>query len=161
MALRTATEDDVESIRRVAELSWEVNYPLTRETAAAAVDDWYAPERVAEELDDARTVLLVAERDDEVVGFSHATWNEAASEGYILRIYVHPDHREEGIGRDLLEWTREELADHGVEQVNAMVLAENGPGNAFYQRYGFERVDESETAIGDETYRENRYVLER
>lgn len=160
MALRRATEADAASIRRVAELAWEVNYPVTRETAEAAVDDWYAPARLEEELEDDRTVLLVAERDDGVVGFAHATWNEAAAEGYILRIYVHPDHRKEGLGRDLLERTRAELADHGVERVNAMVLAQNGPGNAFYRRYGFEQVDESETEIGGETYRENRYVLE-
>ncbi|PSQ34461.1 N-acetyltransferase [Halobacteriales archaeon QS_9_70_65] len=33
-------------------------------------------------------------------------------------------------------------------------------GNEFYERFGFERADESETVIDGESYRENRYVLD-
>lgn len=161
MSPRTAAEEDIEAIRRVAEQSWEANYPVTRETAEEAVNDWYDADRLREELRDGRTVLLVAERDGEVVGFAHATWNEEESEGYILRIYVHPEHRNEGVGRELLERARADLSDHDLERINAMVLADNDPGNDFYERFGFERADESETVIGGETYRENRYVLER
>jgi ribosomal protein S18 acetylase RimI-like enzyme len=161
MTSRTATADDVEAIRRVAERSWEANYPVTRDTAQEAVNDWYAPERLEEELVDGRTVLLVAERDGDVVGFAHATWNEEESEGYILRLYVHPDHRNEGVGRDLLERAQAELSDHDIDRVNAMVLAENDPGKAFYERFGFEQIDESETVVGGESHREHRYVLER
>jgi ribosomal protein S18 acetylase RimI-like enzyme len=38
-----------------------------------------------------------------------------------------------------------------------MVLAENGAGNEFYQSAGFEKIDEAETTIGEETYAENVY----
>lgn len=163
MTIREATEDDVEAVLRVAERAWETDYPdiLTRETAESGVTDWYAPERLAEESHRARTLLLVAEREDAVVGFAHGTWNYDERTGYILRIYVHPEHRRENVGRELLERTCTELSEQGVERVNAMVLAENGPGNAFYERFGFENVDERETTIGGESYRENRYVLER
>lgn len=161
MPIREATGDDVEAIRRVAERSWRTDYPdiLTRETVEEAVNDWYAPERLVAELDEARTLLFVAERDGTVVGFSHATWNEA--EGHILRIYVHPDHRREGHGRELLERTCTALTEQGAERINAMVLSENDPGNAFYERFGFEAVDEHETTIGDGSYRESRHVLAR
>ena len=160
MTVRTATADDVADIARVAERSWTVDYPdiLTRETAEAAVNEWYDADRIAEELAAERTLLLVAEADGLVVGFAHATWNDA--EGYILRTYVHPDHRGEGFGRGLLTETRDVLDSKGVERINAMVLADNDPGNAFYERFGFERVDQSETEVGGESYRENRYVLE-
>jgi ribosomal protein S18 acetylase RimI-like enzyme len=139
MTVRTATEDDVEGVARVAERSWTDDYPdiLTRDTAEAAVNEWYAPERIAEELEADRTVLLVADRGGEVVGFAHATWEESGTDGYILRLYVHPDHRGEGLGRALLERARADLSDHGIERVNAMVLAANDPGNAFYERFGF------------------------
>ena len=89
---------------------------------------------------------------------AHATWN--GEEGYILRLYVHPDHRGAGHGRELLAATRTALADRGVDRVNAMVLAANDDGNEFYERFGFERADESETVIDGESYRENRYVLD-
>jgi ribosomal protein S18 acetylase RimI-like enzyme len=162
MTVRVATDDDVDAIRRVAERSWEVDYPalLTRETIEAGVDDWYAPEQITSELLSARSRLLVAERDGDVVGFAHASWNDTDDEGYILRIYVDPDHRREGVGHELLERTRSELVAQDVERINAMVLAENEPGNDFYARSGFEFVDESETTIGGDTYREHRYALD-
>jgi ribosomal protein S18 acetylase RimI-like enzyme len=170
MSIRSATGADVDAVRRVARRSWETDYEdvLTRETATEAVDDWYDPDRIGAELDDDRTLLLVAERtaDGEegeertVVGFAHATWNEETAEGYILRLYTHPDHRREGVGRALLERTRDELSGRGVERVNAMVLAANDPGAAFYERFGFGFVDERETTIGDESYPESRYALD-
>lgn len=170
MDTRVATGADVDAVRRVARRSWETDYEgvLTRETATQAVNEWYAPNRIEAELDDDRTLLLVAERtaDGEegeeraVVGFAHATWNEETAEGYILRLYTHPDHRREGVGRALLERARDELSGRGVERINAMVLAANDPGAAFYERFGFGFVDESRTTIGDETYPESRYALD-
>lgn len=162
MPIRAATTDDIDAIRRVAEQSWEIDYPtiLTRETVEEVVNDWYASEQLAAELDESRTLVLVAERVETVVGFAHATWSDAEQEGYILRIYVHPDHRGEHVGRELLERTCTALSEQGVERINAMVLAENDAGNAFYDRFGFKPVDERETTIGDDSYRETRYVLD-
>jgi len=101
-----------------------------------------------------------AEDAAEVVGFAHAELG-GDDEGYVLRLYVHPDHRNRGLGRRLLGRTRDDLFAHGAERINAMVLAANEPGNAFYRSLGFEKVEEGETRIGGETYRENTYALER
>ncbi|KAB1187004.1 MULTISPECIES: GNAT family N-acetyltransferase [Haloferax] len=162
MPIRAATEDDIEAIRRVAKRSWETDYPeiLTRETIDAGVEDWYAHEQIADALLPARSLVLVAERDESVVGFAHATWSNDEHEGYILRLYVHPDHRRQGVGSELLERIRGDLSTEGVDRINAMVLAENEPGNTFYEQFGFEFVDEAKTTIGGDSYRENRYALE-
>lgn len=163
MRIRTATEDDINAIHHVADQSWETDYPdiLTRETAKEAVHEWYAPEQFAKELRQTRTLLLVAESGETVVGFAHATWSNDQAEGYILRLYVHPEHRQAGIGRELLERTCTELFEQGVDRISAMVLAENDLGNAFYQRFGFKHVDEHETTISGDSYQENRYILEQ
>lgn len=162
MDVREATREDVDDIRRVVETSWEADYPaiLTRETAVSAVSEWYDTDSLTEAIDEGRTELLVAERDDEVVGFAHATWNASEGAAYILRLYIDPEHRKQGLGRELLERTCDQLAEYDVDRIHAMVLAENDPGNAFYQKFGFERADESRTQIGEESYQENRYVLE-
>jgi ribosomal protein S18 acetylase RimI-like enzyme len=160
MPVREATGDDAESIAGVARVSWKHDYPdiLSRDTAEQGVEEWYAPETIATEIDSDDAVVPVAERDGELVGFAHAVEDELG--GAILRVYVAPDYRSEGIGGDLLEHVREELADRGAERVRAMVLAENEPGNEFYQRFGFELDEKSETRIGEETYRENVYIHE-
>ncbi|ADQ69268.1 acetyltransferase [Halogeometricum borinquense DSM 11551] len=162
MNIRTATESDTHAILRIAEQSWKTDYPeiLTRETAEEAVTDWYTSEQIEAELNEEQTMILVAEREGAVVGFAHAAWNDSEEDGYILRIYVHPEHRRENIGRELLERTCTNLAEQGIERINAMVLVENDPGNAFYKRFGFEHVDESQTTLGGEPHPENRYVLE-
>lgn len=162
MTIRTAAEEDIDAIRRVAEAAWTADYPdiLTRETATAGVEQWYDADRIAGELDEPETVLLVAEPENSVAGFAHATYNESEAVGYILRLYVHPDHRGDGVGRSLFERTRETLTGHDIARIHAMVLAENEPGNEFYQGFGLELTGESETQIGGDRYREHRYTVE-
>jgi ribosomal protein S18 acetylase RimI-like enzyme len=160
MTVCEATSDDAESIAGVARVSWKHDYPniLSRDTVEQGVEEWYAPETIGTEIDSDDAVVPVAERDGEVVGFAHAVADELG--GAILRVYVAPDHRGDGIGSDLLTHARGALEDRGAERVRAMVLAENEPGNEFYRQFGFELRERDETRIGEETYRENVYIDE-
>lgn len=161
MTIRIATSDDLERIRHVAERSWGTDYPdiVSRETIDEGIDEWYAFDQLADELDRSRTLLLVAVDQDTVVGFAHGGWEN--DNGYILRLYVDPAHRRSGIGSRLLERIRDELFDQGVDCINAMVLTENDLGNAFYREQDFEQTAQEETTIGEQTHSENTYILER
>jgi ribosomal protein S18 acetylase RimI-like enzyme len=161
MEIRQATESDIESIEQVARETWETDYPtiLHRETVDEEVEEWYNDDQLETELEEEDAILLVAETDGEVVGFTHAVRRRRT--GYILRVYVAPDHRGEGVGSELLTSARDVLLTRGVDNVRAMVLAENEPGNAFYQSFGFEKVDDEETVIGGDTYTENVYERKR
>lgn len=169
MSLRTATPEDIDDIRTVAKASWDTDYPdiLSRESIEDGFDEWYSPDQIRDSLTWANTLLLVAERDDRIVGFAHAVWEREETggddpqrkEGDILRLYVHPEHRDEGLGRKLFEATREELVDAGVTVLRAMVLENNALGNDFYAGFGFELEDTREISIGDETYQEHTYSL--
>lgn len=162
MTIREATADDIEGIRQVAETSWNTDYPdiLSRESLDEGFDEWYSPAQIRDSLEWSRALLVVAERDDDVVGFAHAVWEIEENTGDILRVYVHPDHRGEGIGRELFEAVRDDLANHGVDEIHAMVLEDNDLGNAFYEEFGFEWETTEEITIGEETYNENTYVLD-
>jgi ribosomal protein S18 acetylase RimI-like enzyme len=160
MEIRQATGSDVSAVKRVAERSWENDYPefVSRETIDDTVEDWYAEEKLTEVVDADDAEIFVAD-DDGIVGFAHAVWDQ--TEGDILRLYVSPESRREGVGTELLGSVRDELFGRGVDRIRAMVLAENELGNAFYEEHGFERSDENETQIGDEKHPENVYTLER
>lgn len=166
MTIREATSEDIDGIRDVAKASWDTDYPdiLSRESIDEGFDEWYAPEQVRDSLAWADTLLLVAEDDDEIVGFAHAVWegqgSEATKYGDILRLYVHPDYRTDGLGRQLFEAIRDELAELNVTTLRAMVLENNELGNAFYDGFGFELDDTQDVQIGGETYRENTYTLQ-
>lgn len=159
MAIRTAEASDVAAIRRVAEQSWERDYPdiVSRETATAGLHDWYDETAISEEVDRPDAVVLVAEEEDDVVGFVHGVYSDG--EGHLLRVYVDPDRREEGFGADLVAAATKQLTGRGADRVRAMVLAENEAGNAFYESLGFERLEETfETEIGDGFYEECVWV---
>jgi len=157
MQIRQARTDDIEAIRRVAERSWETDYPdiLHRENVEDVVTEWYDEQRIREEIGNEDALVTVAESDGEVGGFAHGVW--ARRTGHILRVYVDPDHRGQGVGSDLLATLRDSLLQRGSDRIQAMVLADNEAGNEFYRNAGFEKIDEGETTIGGETYVENVY----
>jgi len=159
MGIYEASSDDLEAIRTVAEASWEHDYPdiLSRETVEEGFDDWYGREQLAEEIADPKTHLFIAEVDSEIAGFAHAFVD--GKEGDLLRLYIHPDHRRKGIGRELFESVCDKLLEYDIERIRAMVLAENELGNEFYRDLGFEKVSQGETIIGEEQFEENAYEL--
>lgn len=159
MEFRSATSDDLEAIRSIARDAWETDYPdiVSRETIDEGFEEWYAPEELARELLDDHATILLALRGGEPVGFAHGVVSEGV--GNVLRLYVRPNARGEGVGSDLLERTAERLADQGADHLRAMVLEDNDAGRAFYRAAGFDVVADAETTIGSET--ETELTLER
>lgn len=157
MAIKEASTADIPGIRSVAEASWEQDYPatLSRESVAEGFEDWYGTERLESELADPKTLVFVYLSDDEVRGFVHTVVD--GEDGVILRLYVHPDHREQAIGSQLAAHVESKLESYEVERIRAMVLAENTVANEFYRGLGFEKISEGTTRIGDEEYAENMY----
>lgn len=163
MAIRRARGTDVEAIRRVAERSWEHDYPtiLTRETITDGVEEWYGAESIRADLGNPRSVILVAVRDGhgekrdeeaQVVGFVQS--HRADEGGTVLRLYVDPNHRREGVATALFDAVTEQLEGDGAETIRAMALAENDQGCAFYRSLGLNRVETDTTTIGGQRFDE-------
>lgn len=159
MGIRPATSDDIDGIRAVARRAWNETYAdlLDAEVIEDTIDEWYAEETLADACDRPGVTLLVAV-DDSVVGFCHGVLHE--DEGDVLRLYVDPDRRGEGIGRQLLDRVRNDLEDFNMRRMRATTLAENQVGNEFYREYGFEKTGEGEVELGGERYAENVYTRE-
>ncbi|MFC4447564.1 GNAT family N-acetyltransferase [Halorussus aquaticus] len=176
MEIREATDDDIPTIRSVARDAWTEAYADTvpESVVESAVSEWYAEETMSRIIADDEQVCLVAiddgeaSRDSEdaseerseprgdIVGFSHGATDNGA--GDVLRLYVHPDRWNEGIGTAMLEAMEERLTAMGAETIQAMVLADNEMGNAFYEDHGFEKTDEAETQLDGATRTENVYA---
>lgn len=154
MDFRPATAEDVEAIRSIARISWETDYPdiVSRETIAEGFEEWYAPDSLRRELGKDDATIFLAVEASEPVGFAHGVVSEGV--GNVLRLYVHPEARGEGVGTDLLERTAERLAEEGAKSLRAMVLKNNDAGRAFYRAAGFDAVDDAETIIASETQTE-------
>ncbi|PSP70255.1 N-acetyltransferase [Halobacteriales archaeon QH_8_67_27] len=155
VSYRAATPADAPAVEDVASDCWEHDYPdvISRESIREGVEEWYSVDRLQGVIEAGDALVTVAESESgDLVAFSHAVWD--GDVGDVLRLYVAPGHRGEGVGRELLDETVDELVAGGAETIRAMVLAENDLGTEFYREAGFERVGESETSIADESYRE-------
>lgn len=159
MEIRDATEDDISTIRSVARESWKRAYAdaVPESVIDDAVSEWYAEETMTRIIDDGEQVCLVAtDEDGVIVGFTHGATDDG--KGDVLRLYVHPDRWHEGIGTTLLEAVEDRLSEMGAETMQAMVLADNEMGNAFYEEHGFEKTGEAETQLDGTTRTENVYA---
>jgi len=157
MDIRQARPDDRPAVRDVARRSMQASYSLDPATIAGAIDEWYDESRLKAALADDDKLLLVAERDGQVVAFSDSSFT-GESTGEILWIHVDPGYRDEDIGARLFEATRERLADRGATHFRGRVLADNAAGNAFYERYGLAKVGEETVRIDGTPYVENVYA---
>ena len=108
--------------------------------------DRYAVERIHAQLDDPRHAWWVAQQDQRLAGFAHATLDGADCK--IDKLYVHPDSQRQGIGRALLEtvqnWARAQHACRLWLQVNRG----NTQAIAAYQKQGFHIVESHVFDIG-------------
>ncbi|PSQ24209.1 N-acetyltransferase [Halobacteriales archaeon QS_9_67_17] len=146
--VRKAGADDVSAIRRVARNAWHAAYDhiLGADRVDEIVDSWYDPERLlADDIEPDERPMLVATVDGVTVGFAEAAPDESdGGLAHLYRIYVDPDHWQQGIGSSLLDRIEVILRERGFDRLQLSVLAENDVGISFYESCGFHRNGESE-----------------
>ncbi len=82
-------------------------------------------------------VLLVAERDGEVVGALIAAWD--GWRGNMYRLAVRNGHRREGIGLALTRAGEDYLRQCGVRRVTALVAFDDEDAGGFWEFAGYPR----------------------
>lgn len=113
------------------------------------------------DLDDSRTGIekflkrnpetcFVAEINDKLIGVIMA--GNDGRRGYIYHTAVHPDFRNQGIARTLVETVMKALKECGISKVALVVFERNQSGNDFWEKLGF-------TVRDDLVYR-NRSIVE-
>jgi ribosomal protein S18 acetylase RimI-like enzyme len=172
MEIRAASPADRPAIRDVARRSIQASYSLSPQAITSAIEEWYDEQRLGETLDLSDRLLLVAEVDGQVVGFSESTLSESgldtpdeggietSHDATLLWLHVDPAYRGEGIGTALFDATRERLREKGVGVLRGRVLADNADGTGFYESRGFESVGQEEFTIGGRKHVEKIYVEE-
>lgn len=123
-----------------------------RHEDAQAVLELWAQERsehasTADRLDDVERLignspaaLLVAVRDDEIVGALIAGWD--GWRGNMYRLAVSKEHRRRGIGIALTRAGEEYLIGCGVRRVTALVAFDDRVAGAFWEAAGYPQDQE-------------------
>jgi ribosomal protein S18 acetylase RimI-like enzyme len=98
------------------------------------------------QLSEPNAVVLVAERDAQVLGYTYATvegfdyMSLRGPAGVLNDIVVDPPQRGRGIGRMLLEATIEELKARGVPRIVLSTAEQNEAAQHLFARAGFRRT---------------------
>jgi ribosomal protein S18 acetylase RimI-like enzyme len=153
-ALREYESGDEGRVRELVESSMTTSYALSPREIDAILESDYLDETLLHPREDA--FVVVAETDGTVVGAASATFGD--DETAVQWIHVDPERRGAGVGTALFERISEEFDERGVEAKRAITLSANTNAGAFFERFGYGKVDERQREIGDEDLVE--YVFE-
>jgi ribosomal protein S18 acetylase RimI-like enzyme len=148
VSIRPATPADLKAIGRLGALLVRVHHDFDPDRFMAATPQTAQAYGtfLGAQLDAPNILILVAERDGEVVGYTYAgvEGNDFMSlrgpAGVLHDIVVDPAHRGLGVGRMLLDATLEALKAKGVPRVVLSTAERNESAQRLFARAGFRRT---------------------
>jgi ribosomal protein S18 acetylase RimI-like enzyme len=148
VGIRPATTTDIAAIGPLAALLVRTHHDFDSKRFIAATS------RTAEgygsflgsQLAEPDIIVLVAERNGEVVGYTYAGLEGPdymalrGPAGALYDIVVDPEHRGRGVGRALLDATLAALKERGAPRVVLSTAEQNEPAQRLFERAGFRRT---------------------
>jgi diamine N-acetyltransferase len=158
VTIREATQVDLPAILQVAISSYEDTFAVfnTRENMDAFYAENYTLPRFASEFDEPYSVLFVACRANQVVGFVRLRISHEADEYLegtaieLQRLYIHPDHQGVRAGALLMQRSLDYAVAHRFDWIWLGVWERNFKAQAFYAKHGFIRFGEHVFQMGDD-----------
>ena len=148
VAVRRAAPADVTTIGRLGALLVRTHHDFDpqRFMAATPRTEQAYGSFLETQLEEPNIVVLVAERDGEVIGYTYAGVEGSdymslrGPAGVLYDIVVDPAHRRHGVGRMLLDATLEALKSHGAPRVVLSTAERNTAAQRLFDRAGFRRT---------------------
>jgi len=109
------------------------------ENECFATDAW-SQEVMLSELEAPHTYYLVAEVEDQVVGYAGLSQLVGATQADIQTIAVRPNQRGSGLGRALMQELTKEATRRGAKEVFLEVRADNTIAQKLYKMFGFKQI---------------------
>jgi len=148
IALRPAAPADLRAIGRLGALLVRTHHDFDPQRfipATPQTEHGYAS-FLGTQLEEPDIIILVAERDGEVVGYTYAGVEGTdymalrGPAGVLYDIVVDPVHRGQGVGRMLLDATLAALKARGAPRVVLSTAERNEPAQRLFARAGFRRT---------------------
>ncbi len=148
VSIRPAAPADFQAIGRLGALLVRTHHDFdpNRFLPATPQTEHAYGSYLGKQRDEPNILILVAERDGEVIGYTYA-----GVEGYdymalrgpagvLYDIVVDPAHREQGVGRELLDATLQALQAKGAPRVVLSTAEQNETAQRLFARAGFRRT---------------------
>lgn len=143
--IRKAVENDIAGIRSLAEATLRQTMAATQIENPTYVERTleriYSEDRLRRSIKSSGTTLLVAEKDNIIVGlcqFGSPLMDECEDRKEIHRLLVHPDYCRQGIGTQLVEAVEDALSESvDVARVSVYVNPADMARIRFFSTLGF------------------------
>ena len=136
----------------------------TEENIRLYLKQTYSPQIQLGELTNPEVVFLIAEIEDETVGYVkiNLTNKDDSVKGIktieIERIYAAKEHIGEGVGKSLMQASIQEAKRRGCDSLWLGVWEKNPRAIEFYKKWGFVEVGTHVFMLGDDPQRD--YIME-
>jgi ribosomal-protein-alanine N-acetyltransferase len=96
----------------------------------------WTPARVQHFISSRESAVIVARRDASIAAFAIMHFGDDVA--HLNLLAVAPQHRRQGLGRQLLRWLSATAIEAGVFRINLELRVSNEAARRFYERMGFE-----------------------
>jgi GNAT superfamily N-acetyltransferase len=159
--IRKATINDVETIRNIAEITWQHTYSpiLPKEQLDYMLAEIYSVEKITGQIKhNTQTYLLLLEA-ERPVAFAAYSPREEDPEIYKLhKLYCLPETQGNGYGKILINEVAAKTREAGKHTLDLNVNRHN-KAKSFYEKMGFTVAYEEDVPIGE--YWMNDYVMRK
>lgn len=159
-AIRHADLDDINTIGFLAQQIWPQAYGhiLSKEQLDYMLHLIYNPAALKDQMLRQHHSFLVAELDEEPVGFASFSKTTRPEVYKLHKLYIRDDIQGKGLGRALINAVLEEIRPQQAAALRLNVNRQNKARN-FYEKFGFRIVGEEDIDIGS-GYFMTDYVME-
>lgn len=144
---------DLPAIQQVAWDTWDDAYGefIPESDRKFFHKAYYALDKLKNLYDSKIVEGCVAVKDKKIIGYSKTYWNAQRAEFYITSLYMLPEYQKLGLGKKMLEFGIEAAKLYGVDRIWLGVMIDNKPAIDWYERQGFEFVENRPFTIGKTT----------
>ncbi len=95
----------------------------------------WTPARVQHFISGAESSVVVARREQRIAAFAIMHFGDEVA--HLNLLAVTPDHRRQGLGRQLMDWLTKTAVEAGVFRINLELRTHNQGARLFYEQLGF------------------------
>ena len=162
ITIRRATLDDAEALAHLAEVIFRDTF--STENNCSDMDLYcaenFGPEVQQQEILDANGVTLLAEMEDQQIGFAHILLKasnasvSADRPSELRRLYVAKEWHGRGVAKELMAHILSVLTQAATDHIWLGVSEHNPRAIAFYRKHGFEVVGAHVFQFGNDPQRD-------
>ncbi|HWR71772.1 MAG TPA: GNAT family N-acetyltransferase [Nitrospirota bacterium] len=147
---QTAGVSDIPVIQRLSEHVWRSHYPgiITLAQIDHMLAKMYARDVIGDEIDRQRYRYAVVSDQNEPIGYLAFRHDDKTASILLSKIYLLPIYHGKGIGRQMLQYVKNEAAKLGAKTIQLFVNKNNTNAIRAYERFGFVKEEAIVTDIG-------------